>query len=186
MKKALHNKNDLTYYEKDGLLKAWRIDVNALIKASNDTSDFEELEENGERLLKKDGVVVPGINDNECFSALVHDWMSYLVDEGLTEMLTFELNIRLENIRYIHRLMPASNGSTRWLKIVDMNKGLTVQEQAGFAFSHQLAIGAFDGLQRCQLPECKKFFIGRPNSKWCSKSCGSKYRVREKRKRDLE
>ncbi len=55
---------------------------------------------------------------------------------------------------------------------------------AAYMFSNMMSLGWLEGLKRCKNPECQKFFIGRPNVKWCSKSCGSLYRVRQKRKRD--
>lgn len=39
-------------------------------------------------------------------------------------------------------------------------------------------------LHRCVLAECRRFFVGDARSKWCSTTCGSKFRVRAKRKRD--
>ncbi|MBX2988844.1 MAG: CGNR zinc finger domain-containing protein [Bdellovibrionaceae bacterium] len=55
---------------------------------------------------------------------------------------------------------------------------------ASYMFSNMTSLGWLEGLKRCRNPECQQFFIGRPNVKWCSKSCGSLYRVRQKRKRD--
>ncbi|WP_083885943.1 CGNR zinc finger domain-containing protein [Halobacteriovorax marinus] len=46
------------------------------------------------------------------------------------------------------------------------------------------SLGWLDGLKRCQSPECKKFFIGRSNVKWCSKTCGSRSRVKKMRKKN--
>jgi len=55
---------------------------------------------------------------------------------------------------------------------------------ASYMFSNMTSLGWLEGLKKCKNPECCQFFIGRPNVKWCSKSCGSLYRVRQKRKRD--
>lgn len=55
---------------------------------------------------------------------------------------------------------------------------------ASYMFSNMTSLGWLEGLKRCKNPECRLFFIGRSNVKWCSKSCGSLYRVRQKRKRD--
>lgn len=44
--------------------------------------------------------------------------------------------------------------------------------------------GLVKKLKKCQLSECNNFFIGGPRAKWCSDNCGSKHRVRNKRKRD--
>jgi len=188
MKKALHNDKEIYFSFRKGEITAWRInDVDMLIGAANDAPDYEESEKNGFTILKKDGVVVTRIPEEDSFCTMVHDWMCDLVDKGVTDVLIDELNDVLVDIRYIHVLMPSEGGTPYWQNnIADMNRSLNVEEAAGYAFSHQLAIGGLEGLKRCQLPDCEKFFIGRPNAKWCSASCGSKYRVRKKRKRDVE
>ncbi len=55
---------------------------------------------------------------------------------------------------------------------------------AAYMFSNMVSLGWLDGLKRCKNPECQRFFVGRPNVKWCKKSCGSLVRVRKKRRRD--
>lgn len=40
-----------------------------------------------------------------------------------------------------------------------------------------------DRLRRCELEECRRYFVGDPRSRWCSNACGSKYRQKEYRKR---
>lgn len=53
---------------------------------------------------------------------------------------------------------------------------------AAYMFSNMTSLGWLDGLKRCKSAECQKFFIGRSNVKWCSKTCGSRSRVRKMRK----
>lgn len=55
---------------------------------------------------------------------------------------------------------------------------------AAYMFSNMTSLGWLEGLKRCKNPECQQFFIGRTNAKWCSKNCGSLYRVKRKRKKD--
>ncbi len=55
---------------------------------------------------------------------------------------------------------------------------------AAYMFSNMTSLGWLDGLKRCQSIECQQFFIGRPNVKWCSKTCGSRSRVKKMRKRN--
>lgn len=57
---------------------------------------------------------------------------------------------------------------------------------ASYMFSNMVSLGWLDGLKRCKNPDCRHFFIGRPNVKWCKKSCGSLVRVRRKRKTDRQ
>ena len=53
-------------------------------------------------------------------------------------------------------------------------------------FIYLLGIGALDGLKRCSLKECRKYFVGNAKAVWCSDKCGSKYRARRMRKRNKE
>ncbi len=188
MKKALHDESGVFFTFREGDLIAWRPhDIDMLLSAANDASDYEVSKKNGFTILKKNGVVVTRVSLEDEFCSIVHDWMCDFVDEGVTDELIDELNDVLADIRYIHVLMPSESGIPYWQNnVADMNKSPNVLEAAGYAFAHQLTIGGLEGLKRCQLPDCENFFIGRPNAKWCSKSCGSKYRVRKKRKRGLE
>lgn len=192
MRKALNNDKNIIYSIRNGKFRGHALNnIDELIDVANYASDYVVIEHKGAEILKKDGVVlsdteISDISDEMVFCILVKKWMCSLVNnEGVTERLTFDLNYVLEEIRYIQRLMPTSGGSVRWLPIIDMDRGLTVVESAGFEFSQQLAIGALDRLRRCKAPKCQKFFIGRPNKDWCSKSCGSYVRVNKKRKQDL-
>lgn len=51
-----------------------------------------------------------------------------------------------------------------------------------YMFSNVALLGGLEKLKRCQNNNCLKFFIGRTNTKWCTDSCGSKYRVKKMRK----
>jgi predicted RNA-binding Zn ribbon-like protein len=83
--------------------------------------------------------------------------------------------------------MASGDGGAYWQRdIADMRRPPDVQGIAAHLFSNQLALGALAGLKRCAEADCRKFFIGRPNKKWCSDSCGSRSRVRRKRRRDIE
>lgn len=42
--------------------------------------------------------------------------------------------------------------------------------------------GYVDRLRHCQLSDCGRYFVGDPRSKWCSDTCGSKFRQRKFRK----
>jgi hypothetical protein len=55
---------------------------------------------------------------------------------------------------------------------------------AAYMFSNMTSLGWLDGLKKCQSDDCQQFFIGRPNVKWCSKTCGSRSRVKKMRKRN--
>ena len=187
MKKALHDEEKVFFSFRKGEISAWSThDMETLLAAANDVPEYEVEERKGFQVLLKDGEVVLRLSPEEMFCQILHDWMHDIVDNGITDDLIEELNDVVGKIRYIHVLMLSKDGKPYWQNnIADLNRSPEAQEVAGYAVAHQLAIGGFEGLRRCQLPDCEKLFIGRPNAKWCSKSCGSKSRVRRKRKRDL-
>lgn len=55
---------------------------------------------------------------------------------------------------------------------------------ACYLFSSMTTLGWLDGLKRCKSTDCQKFFLGRSNVKWCSKTCGSRSRVKKMRKKN--
>lgn len=187
MKKALHDEEKVYFSFREGEISAWSThDMETLLAAANDVPEYEIEERMGFQVLLKDGEVVLRQSPEEAFCQILHDWMHDIVDNGITDDLIEELNDVVGNTRYIHVLMLSKEGKPFWQNnIADLNRSPDVLEAAGYAFAHQLAIGGLEGLRRCQLPDCEKFFIGRPNAKWCSKSCGSKHRVRQKRKKDF-
>lgn len=44
----------------------------------------------------------------------------------------------------------------------------------------------FDRLRRCQSEDCSRYYLGTKRAKWCSDTCGSRERLRKKRKEDRE
>jgi hypothetical protein len=54
------------------------------------------------------------------------------------------------------------------------------------AFLRLVEAGLHRRIKRCQLAECGKLFFGDTRAVWCSSTCGSKYRVRDKRTRDRQ
>ncbi len=187
MQKALHDEAEVFFTFQRGELVAWSAnDVGMLIQAANDAPEYETIQKDGLTLLVKDGAVVPRISEEEAFCTEVHDWICELVEKGVTDEMIDELNSVLADLRYVHVLMRADDGRPYFQRnIADMNRPPNVEVLAAHAFAHLLTNGGLKGLKRCAMPDCEKHFIGRPNAKWCSKSCGSKHRVRMKRKRDI-
>ena len=146
--------------------------VRFLLEAANrflDKSDFER------EIL---------ISEDHFYDKIMCLLMTRLVQEGVTTKLVDDLNRMTGKIQYQHRLMFTKGNLPYGVYIADIRSSFSPDVLAAFAFSQMLAMGSFDGLKRCHLPSCERFFIGRPNAKWCSKKCGSLYRVSQKRKRD--
>lgn len=187
MRKALHGEIEEFFTFREGRLHCFQVgDIDWLLAAANDAPHLEDKIKQGMRIRFKNGVPVSTITPDEVFCAWVKKFMYLLVASGVTEDLITELNDLQSKVRYIHILSVSKRGYPYWQNnVADMSERSTPPEVAAYAFSHHLAAGGLDGLKRCKLSDCKKFFVGRPNTKWCSKSCGGKHRVRQKRKRDL-
>ena len=187
MEKALHGEIGEFFTFREGNLHRFQVgDIGWLLAAANDAPHFEDKTVGGMTIRHRNGVPVSEISLDEIFCGWVKKFMVWLIVYDVTEDLIDELNDLLSEVRYIHVLSVSKKGDPYWQNnVADMSKSSTPPEVAAYAFSHHLAAGGLDGLKRCELSDCKKFFVGRPNTKWCSKSCGGKHRVRKKRKRDL-
>lgn len=174
MKKAQHEENGQFLLYKQGQLIGWGIDdLKNLLRAANEAVINEETKS---RKLTYD----------EYFKIIIHDWFEIFVNDGITEKVIKHLNQRLEHIRYHHVLMYSKDGLPYWRYIANFDSIKVDPElQSAYGITHLLAMGALKNLKRCEMKECRKFFVGPPNRKWCSKSCGSLFRVRKQRKRAL-
>lgn len=173
MKKALQpEKEPFLLYRKGELIGWGTNDVENLIEAANSAVINEETKT---RKLTYD----------EYFKIIIHDWFEIFVNEGITEKVIKHLNARIQHVRFHHVLKYSESGLPHWRYIADSTSLMSDPElQSAYGITHLLSIGALQNIKRCGLKDCQKFFIGRSNLKWCSKSCGSLYRVRQKRKKD--
>jgi hypothetical protein len=174
MKKALPDEKEIFLTTSGGKLRAWDYrDVDFLIEAANKAVKGET------------GATELYVSTEAAYCFEVYDWFEWLLEKGVTKEMINEVNDVLGEFRYFHVLMPSKNGNPFWKSVADFEISSDPGVAAAYSFSHLLSIGGLDGLKRCKLKDCQQFFIGPPNAKWCSRTCGSKYRVRKKRKRDL-
>jgi len=173
MKKALQDEDRTFLTAIDGQIRMQSPALaEVLIEAANkflEKSDFER------EIL---------ISELHLFEKAISLWMTRLVEEDVTDKLVDDLNRVTRFVRFRHILMHAKGDLPCWEHIADIRTSFGPEVKAAYAFSQHLAIGSFVGIKRCLLPSCQRFFIGRPNAKWCSKKCGSSYRVSQKRKKD--
>jgi predicted RNA-binding Zn ribbon-like protein len=113
--------------------------------------------------------------------------MSRYLEEGVTDNLLNDLNAAIREIRYEKVILPLDllPTGTEYPQngyIAQYDKMPSPMAYAADDFSKLLTSGELKRLKRCHLEGCEKFFLGPPQAKWCSKTCGSKYRVRKKRK----
>lgn len=173
MKKALQKKVEQFFISSKGRLISWGVaDVKNLVKKAN----YAKAEN-----LSLEGRIT--IQDAEC--AFARLWFDLFIDKGFTKSVIDKLNSRIAHVWHHHVLIPSSDGSLpSWRHVANADRIDDPELAIAYSVAHLLACGALDGLKRCELDECKNYFIGKTNVKWCSKSCGSLFRVRRKRKRD--
>ncbi|HAU0790195.1 TPA: CGNR zinc finger domain-containing protein [Legionella pneumophila] len=99
----------------------------------------------------------------------------------LNDNLLNKLNEILRNVR-IQCLVENIENKLSAIHVAYMPKNPSPLVFGAYMFSHITSLGGLEGLKRCHNNGCLKFFIGRSNAKWCSSSCGSKYRVNKMRK----
>ena len=174
MKKALHDRKQRFLVSSKGQLIGWGIDdVKNLVKNAN-----RAKEEN----LKSKPLPIT-IREAECLLAL--EWFELFFEKGITEEVIKKINSRISHVRYHHVLMHSTKELPYWRRIANGDQIDDPELSIAYGIAHLLAAGAFKQLKRCKLQTCQDFFISsRPDAKWCVKSCGSVYRVRQKRKKD--
>lgn len=153
----------------DGQLIGWGTnDVKNLINSANDAVINEETK--AKKLTWK-----------ELSDIIVYEWFEQFVAKGITKDVVNDLNKRISHIQYRRALMHSKKGHPYWREVADAESLNHPDLKTAYVISHLLAIGALENLKRCQLEDCKNFFIGPANKKWCSKSCGSNSRVKKMR-----
>lgn len=122
---------------------------------------------------------------------LVYGWVTRYLAEGATEAFLNDLNAQLHQVQYFNYVAPADlfcEGAVEpeSIFVVNMNLDYTPEAFAAKEFARFINAGMLQRIRRCQYPGCGSIFLGPPQAKWCSKTCGSKYRVGKKRKRDSQ
>ena len=101
-----------------------------------------------------------------------------------------ELNEDLHPIQYIKYIVPSDFYSSEGkepqsIYVANLNYTYSPETVAAKEFSKLITSGVLERLKRCKLSDCENVFLGPPNATWCSKTCGSKFRVRKKRNKNL-
>lgn len=173
MKKALHRPEKAFLYKKDGKLAPEEMCVEEIVEAVNRGIKGEWADSSPPSIILRK----------------VYDWICRYIDEGPTEAFLNELNGQLHQVQYFNYVVPPDFYSTggkepQSIYVVNMDINYPPETFAAKEFSRFITCGMLDRIRRCQLPGCEKIFLAPPQAKWCSRSCGSKYRVSKKRKRD--
>lgn len=165
MEKALHDYfcintgKELKFYSSK--------ESSALIEAAN----FHIERKNG----KDSSNTIPALD------AFIYECLDKYLRNGGSDELLNKLNEILKNVK-IQCLVESIDNALVTVHVAYIPYNPPPLIFGAYMFSNVTTLGGFEGLKRCQSKGCLKFFIGRTNTKWCSKSCGSKYRVKKMRK----
>lgn len=111
----------------------------------------------------------------------IYECMELFYENDLSDNLIFKLNEPLKNVR-IQCLVENIENKLSAVHVANMPFNPHPLAFGAYMFSHVAYLEGFESLKRCYNKDCLKFFLGRPNAKWCSSSCGSKYRVNKMRR----
>lgn len=114
-------------------------------------------------------------------SKSIYNLMSEYEKRGPTNQLIHQLNKFLEPVRH-QCIVGRENTKLTMTHVAHLKHHPDPGTFACYLFSSMASLGWLEGLKRCQSPDCQKFFIGRSNVKWCTKTCGSRNRVKKMRK----
>ncbi len=173
MKKALPGQKEVFLIERQGNVLVWDFFAEEIVEAANKGLKNEPADNSPEYLVFRN----------------LRVWISRYLKEGATDDFLNDLNAALHEIRYSKYifpldLLPSEIGFPQNGYIAKYDKTPSPEAYAADDFSKLLTSGMLKRLKRCQMEGCEKFFLGPPQAIWCSKTCGSKFRVREKRKRE--
>jgi hypothetical protein len=173
MKKALHKEEKAFLYEIDGKVYPEEICIEEIIAAVNRGIKGEWGDTTREAVILRK----------------LHEWICRYIEEGATEDFISDLNSDLHYMQYFNYVVPPDFYSSQGeephcLYVANLNITYTHESFAAKEFSRLITYGKLNRIKRCQLLGCENIFVGPPQAKWCSKTCGSKHRVRDKRRRD--
>lgn len=173
VKKALQGQKEVFVIERQGNVFVWDFFAEEIVEGMNKGLESEPVHDSQEYQVFRN----------------LRDWMSRYLKEGVTDELLDDLNGALHEIRYSKYifpldLLPSEIGFPQNGYVAKYDRSPSPAAQAADDFSKLLTSGMLKRLRLCQLEGCKRFFLGPPQAKWCSKTCGSKFRVRKKRIRE--
>lgn len=113
--------------------------------------------------------------------AFIYECMEEYLRNGVSDDLLNKLNEILKNVK-IQCLVESIENKLMAVHVAYMPHNPHPLVFGAYMFSNVTSLGGLEGLKRCQSNDCLKFFKGRTNAKWCSNTCGSKFRVKKMRK----
>lgn len=117
----------------------------------------------------------------------VCEWLDALIEKGTTKQFRQRLSDEVFDVEIPHVMMldPKSQKFTFMMRPGSMTKkAREAFRDAGPALAviRIIEAGYENRVRRCELEDCRAYFVGDPRSRWCSKTCGSRHRVRNFRR----
>lgn len=130
----------------------------------------------------------PSNDFDELVKVISYNLLTKYLSESSSEVFAANINEHSKSIKFRHIFaFPKGSQKPELLEVLDMEIGFgTPYLQSLYPFLCAVKSGEIDNLKQCGSDNCKKFFLGRKNQKWCSDKCGSKSRMKKKRERDFK
>lgn len=114
-------------------------------------------------------------------------WLNPLIESGATDEYLIELGEELFPIEVPqYRMLDRDTFRFRWALRGRMSKKAAEAFRNGgpaLAIARLIDDSFTNRIRRCELADCRTYFVGDPRARWCSRRCGSTHRQRELRKR---
>ena len=111
-------------------------------------------------------------------------WIRRIERYGITESLMVDIARILKNIPIRAQLVLNRKDLTfRYEHTIDEPLS-GIERIYALVILDMIRDGALDGLKRCELNECRKYFIGNAKARYCHDNCGAKVRARAMRRRN--
>jgi hypothetical protein len=115
---------------------------------------------------------------------LSHSLLTKYLLEGESEKFISHVNAATKKLRFRHLFVHSKNSKEpEQVEMLIMEGVATPYEQVFYPFMCSLKSGEIKRVKQCFNKDCNHFFLGRKNKKWCSDRCGSKLRMKNKRKK---
>lgn len=124
-----------------------------------------------------------GPKNKVALSKSIYNLLTEYEKNGASLQLVSELNKFLKPVKH-QSFIERIDGKLATVYIAHLEHHPDPAVFACYLFSSMSTLGWLEGLKRCQSKDCQQFFIGRSNVKWCSKTCGSRARVKKMRRKN--
>lgn len=134
------------------------------------------------QMVRTDDLVEDFVESANDGDDLARRWLDRLVRYGVSDAFKAEVLEHARTVRFeTYPELDKETGRFYWRR--DLVPNQQVSREGAYALILVLLINSdrTDYIGRCSLKDCRKFFYGDTRTRWCSTTCGSRYRVTKKR-----